>query len=84
MIINHYHCHYQDLFLFINHLSLLIWRWDMGPKLSNPNQWLNPNIDELLEVARSELTAPAPDLLEVLDSQPLLDGSPRNLRPEAG
>lgn len=56
----------------------------MGPKLSNPNQWLNPNIDELLEVACSELTAPAPDLLEVLDSQPLLDGSPRNLRPEAG
>ena len=56
----------------------------MGPKLSNPNQWLNPNIDKLLEVARSELTAPAPDLLEVLDSQPLLDGSPRNLRPEAG
>ena len=38
MIINHYHCHYQDLFLIHQSfsLSLLIWRWDMGLTMIKP------------------------------------------------
>ena len=70
-------------FLFINHYHHHCWSgdgtWD--------NDYQTPISGWILTSMICLPPGPgpgAPDLLEVLDSQPLPDGSPRNLRPEAG